>query len=487
MFATTAPAAPRALGDPRESNAPANYLLWVIVGMTLVRAIVGAVVPLIDDEAYYWLWAHHLDWSYLDHPPMVAYMVFLTTRLGDGELWIRLGPLLLGALTSYVLFLLGRDLFGARAGFIAAVLFQIVPVLAGGALLATPDAPLFLAWTVALRFVWQALHGQPRRWTAAGLALGLGLLSKLYMIFFALGVAVFLIRHARRWLARREPYAAAGLAAVLFLPVIYWNVTHNWAMVRFILYQRPGGTPHGLAGIEELLVQQFAFALLLFPAFAYAIYAAWVRRRDERFAYLFWTSVPVIGVTFLIAATTGAPHGNWVGPGYLGLAVVLGAVWNPLTALLASASAALVLYGFAVPFVAALPPLPGAEELYGWKEAAVRVEQERAVLPQPVVLVADRYQIAAQLAYYTRGTIPVTLLPCPNPASIWPPVEAFNDAQSITVIDARWAPTVVWDQYASRVEKETLLTVEFHGRPLRTFRIIRLHQLSPPRGCGRLK
>src|SRR2546428_12665036 len=135
-----------------DAGAFTRPLFWLIVGTTIFRGIVSATAPLIDDEAYYWLWAHHLDWSYLDHPPMIAYLVFLTTRFGDNAIWIRLGVLLLGAGTTYALFLLGRETFGARAGFIAAVLFQIAPVLAAGALVATPDSPLVLAWDPALRY-----------------------------------------------------------------------------------------------------------------------------------------------------------------------------------------------------------------------------------------------------------------------------------------------------------------------------------------------
>src|SRR5207249_11932447 len=101
-------------------------LLWLIVGTTIFRAIVGATIPLIDDEAYYWLCAHHLDWSYLDHPPMIAYIVLLTTRFGDDAIWIRLGALVLGAATTYALFLLGREVFSARTGFLAGVLFLVV-------------------------------------------------------------------------------------------------------------------------------------------------------------------------------------------------------------------------------------------------------------------------------------------------------------------------------------------------------------------------
>jgi dolichol-phosphate mannosyltransferase len=458
-------------------------LLWLLVATTIFRGIVGATLPFIDDEAYYWLWAHHLDWSYLDHPPMIAYIVFLTTHLGDAEIWIRLGPVVMGAATAYTLFLLGRDLFDARAGFIAAVLFQIVPVLTGGALLATPDSPLFLAWALAMRFVWQALHGSPRRWTAAGVVVGLGLLSKLTMVFHPVGVLVFLILYRRQWFTRAEPYLAALLAAILFLPVLYWNATHDWAMVRFILSERRGGTPHGLAGIEEVLIQQLLFALLLFPAFVVAAYLAWRRRADERFGYLLWTSLAPMVFTLLAAAAAGAPHGNWVGPG---LAIVLAAAWNRRAAVLAGITGALVVYGFIVPFVSALPPLPGAEGIYGWKEAAARVQQEARAFPgTPPVLVADRYQTAAQLAYYTRNAVPVVLLPCPNPASIWPKIQRFQGANSLTVIDARSTPDIQWSDYFVRVQELAPLTVQFNHRPLRTFRLLRLEGLSLKRTCGR--
>lgn len=464
-------------------TARSRQMLWVIIAAIVVRTIAAATTPLIDDEAYYWLWARHLDWSYLDHPPMVAYLLALTTRPGSTAVWIRLGPLLLGVATSYALFLLGRDLFGQRVGLIAAVLFQVVPVLAGAGMLATPDAPFFLAWTVALRYFWQALHGHPQRWPVAGIVLGLGLLSKLYMVFFAVGVVVFVLIYARRWVARREPYGALALTIMLFLPVIYWNAQHRWAMVDFIVHGRPPGTPVGVAGVVEILVQQFAFALLLAPAFLYALYAAWRRRRDDRYAYLFWTAAPTYAATVAFAAISGAPHGNWMGPSYLGLAVVLGALWNRAFFTLAAASGVILAAGLVAPFIPMLPPPPGSEEIYGWEEAAARVQQERATLSPNVGIVADRYQVAAQLAYYTRATLPVTLVPCPHPASIWAPGIDLNGKDAVAILDARWTPKVRWEQFATRVEEATPLTVTWHGRFLRTFRIWRLYQVTLPPEC----
>ena len=173
----------------------------------LLRAAAAGVAPLIDDEAYYWLWAQRLDWGYLDHPPLIAWLIALTTTVADSAFFIRVSALVAGALTSYVLFLLGRDLFGAPAGVAAAVLFQVVSVLAGAGLLATPDAPLLLCWALAMRFAWQALGGRSGRWLAAGLATGFGALSKMPMVLLPAGLALYVILRAPRSLRVWQAYA----------------------------------------------------------------------------------------------------------------------------------------------------------------------------------------------------------------------------------------------------------------------------------------
>ncbi len=459
-----------------------RFLVGFVLGATLLHILAAAATPLLDDEAYYWIWSRHLDLSYLDHPPVIAYLIFLTTRFGDSALWVRLGPILLGVATTYSMFLLGRELFDAQVGMIAAGLFQVVPILAGGTVVASPDAPLFLAWTIALRFVWQAVHERRNGWAGAGLTLGFGLLSKLHIIFLIAGIVLFLALYRSEWLGRPQPYRAAALAVLLFSPVVYWNFTHEWAMVRFILSERPL-VLGGVAGGVDLLVRQLSFTLLLFPVLCYALYVAWKRRRDERFAYLFWTSLPVIAIPLALGFFFGAARGTWLAPGYLSLAVVIGTFWNRVTASLAAATAAILGYVLLVPLMPGLP-IPASEELYGWQEATERVVQEARRTGRSPVLMADRYEVAALLTYYTRGAIPVALLPCPNPASIWPRVEEFRGASAVTVLDARWTPAFAWTRYFSNIEEATLLTLQFHARP-RTFRIFRLEQFTPDAACRR--
>ena len=62
---------------------PLTLGVWALAALTLVRLVVAATVPLAPDEAYYWVWSHHLQPGYLDAPPMVA-------------IWVRLGTLIAG-------------------------------------------------------------------------------------------------------------------------------------------------------------------------------------------------------------------------------------------------------------------------------------------------------------------------------------------------------------------------------------------------------
>ncbi|HEU5299019.1 MAG TPA: glycosyltransferase family 39 protein [bacterium] len=456
-------------------------LVWAIAAAVVLRAAAAATGPLIDDEAYYWLWAQRLAWGYLDHPPLVAWLIALTTVVRDTAWFIRLSPLVLGVATTYLLFLLGKEMNGVRGGLLAASLFQIVPVLAGAGLLATPDAALLAAWAAGIRFAWQALRGRPGRWLACGAAVGVGLLAKLTMAMLPLGLLLYAVLRARGALRRWEPYAAAALAAAIFSPVLFWNAAHGWAGVDYILHQRLAAAAPGITGVLKLLEEQMAFAALLLPAYVWALVAP-VLRRSEGLLFLLLTSVPIIVFPFIPAYAGAWPHGNWLAPAYLSLSVVLGIVWTRAVGAAALVNAAAIVYALATSAIPVLPLPPGAEEVYGWREAAVRARAEIAALGPGAVISADRYQVAAQLAYYAPG-VPVTLLPCPHPASIWTLPQAYTGRDAVALLDARWAPTVEWRAWAEDVEETPPLLIEARGRSLRTFRVMRLHGFHAAAGC----
>ncbi|HEY8614479.1 MAG TPA: glycosyltransferase family 39 protein, partial [Roseomonas sp.] len=211
-----------------------NPWIFALLGLTALRLGAAALLPLSPDEAYYWVWARDLQPGYLDHPPMVALWIAAGTALaGDGAFGIRLlGPIGL-ALASLALAdgadaLLPRQ----RPGRWAALLMNAMPVTNAGAVLMTPDTPLFVFWCLALWAV-ARLHasGNGRWWFAVGAFAGCALASKYTAVLFGAGLVFWLLAEptARRWWRDWRLYAGGALALGLFMPVVAWNATHGWA------------------------------------------------------------------------------------------------------------------------------------------------------------------------------------------------------------------------------------------------------------------
>lgn len=465
--------APGGVADAAVTAIPRNILgplVGIIAAGTLVRAAVAARLPITFDEAYYWVWAHHPAWGYLDQPPMIAYLILLTTRFGDAVIWVRLSALLLGAATSYVLFLFGREMFDDRVGLLAAALFQIVPILMAGGMTVLPEAPLYLAWVVVLRLGWQALHGRPGRWAGVGAAMGLGALSKFSMVWLGLGIVLHMCLDARSWLRRREPYQGALIALVLVLPVVYWNLHHDWANIRFVLDERP--RPHdGLAGFQTFWLT-LPYLLFLTPAYVWAFWTMLGRTRDERFRYLLWTSLPTVVVPILLAPL-GMTRGHWWGPVYLQLTIAVAALWNLSTSIMAACNVMLVAPAIALALLGLpqFPPLSSLYYLYGWDAAAQRVEHELARVDNGTVVVTDDYETAAALSYYGRGKLRVFLAGA-DPASVWP---RFADARGANGVGVTF-DEFPWHRCVRRSEEVAPEPVELHHRA----RIIRLYDLFAP-------
>ncbi len=460
-------------------------LVAVLLGGAALRLIAAALIPPLHDETYYWLWARHLALGYGDHPPMVAYLVYLATRLGDAPLFIRLPALLLGTATSYILFLLTRDVFGERPGLIAAGLSQVVPLLSLGGVLMLPDAPMLLAWALLLRLVWQALHGRPAVWAGAGLVAGLGLLSKLNVALLGVGIWLSLARTARPWLRRPEPYRATLIALLFFVPVVYWNATHGWVTLRFLLEGRSRiyPVPRGMPGVIVFSLP-LVLAGLLLPAYLWSFWVVWRHRADARFAYIFWTTLPTA-----LVALAGAPlaisRGHWLAPVFLALTVVLAARWNRILSWLGIGTAVLSLL-FAVQALHGLPvSLPGGRILQqyvnGYDEMTAQVRAEAAAIGPGTFVVTDRYQIAAQISYHTREFLPVLVIPLAG-ADVWEQPATFDGANAIgvTFLALPFYATTPLDAQRcfQRVEPLPPLTPAAGGRAAFTFRLMRLYGFS---------
>ena len=125
-------------------------IIIVLTIFTLIRFGLSLLFPLTADESYYWLWSKHLSLSYVDHPPMVAYLNFLTTFGHENIVMLRLGTVIITLLTSILIYFLAKKIFDEKVAFWSAVLFQILPHFVVVWLTMFVELPLALCWTAAL-------------------------------------------------------------------------------------------------------------------------------------------------------------------------------------------------------------------------------------------------------------------------------------------------------------------------------------------------
>lgn len=224
---------------------------WVVIALVAWWAAVAALVPVILDEAYYVAWSAHLARGYLDHPPMVAYLVAAARWVPGCPLAVRLGTLAAAAISVAAMFSLAgaSGLTRERDRVVMLVLRFGGFIGLGLGFLATPDAPLFAAWSVAFAEAAWALRGERRRWLTAGLAVGVGLWSKYTIVLLGPIFLWGLWRGDRRALASPWPYLGGVLALVVWSPQLHWNATHDWQTIQFQL-------GHGFRGGHRVESQQ---------------------------------------------------------------------------------------------------------------------------------------------------------------------------------------------------------------------------------------
>jgi dolichol-phosphate mannosyltransferase len=220
--------------------------IWLVAYLALLRLAYGGVIELLHEEGYYWNYAQHLDIGYYDHPPMVAWLVAaFTGLLGDHEWAVRAGALLSGGVAAGYAAALAAAIGGRPRAISAVLLVALLPGFFTAGLLMMPDAPLVACWAAALYYLYRALIVErPGAWYAAGVCVGLGLLSKYTMALLALSVVAYVLAspRARTWLRRPQPYVAALLAALLFAPVIVWNAQRQWVSFEYQSLERIHGS-----------------------------------------------------------------------------------------------------------------------------------------------------------------------------------------------------------------------------------------------------
>lgn len=399
-------------------------LLLCALGLFLWRLTVipQLGISLYVDEAQYWTWAQAPDWGYFSKPPMVAWAIWLGSRLfGDGEMGVRAVSALAYPLTAWLIYRLVHRLFRtephaeAMAGW-AGLTYAALPMVSLGAWLITTDAFLILFWTLALYALTFALDsGRWRHWLLLGLAIGLGLLSKYSMVFFGLGLAAYLVMTPgrRHLFIDPRPWGAALVAGLVVLPNVLWNAGHRFVSFEHTaeISQLDRALVHPDALLEFFLAQFAVFGPITFAGLLILAVRPRTWLADDRLRLLAAFALAPLAA-FLGLSLLSRAFANWGAFAYAGGAALVAAHWV-MTNRRRWLAAALALHLVLAAGMYHLHDLTGAlgieltrktdpyGRLTGYRALGAEVAKRLAAQPG-VRLVGDDRKLFALMSYYAR-------------------------------------------------------------------------------------
>src|SRR5215216_2667330 len=162
-----------AAAPPATATAERADGLWALAAVAAITAarlvwLAVSQTDLYPDEAQYWFWAQHPAFGYYSKPPLIAWLIALTTFLfGDGEFAVRLSAQLLHAVAAGFVYGIGARLYDGRVGFWAALAYASGPGVSLSAFVISTDAALLPCWAAALYAFIRAREPGGERWWAA--------------------------------------------------------------------------------------------------------------------------------------------------------------------------------------------------------------------------------------------------------------------------------------------------------------------------------
>lgn len=295
-------------------------IFYLIALFTLLRLLVSPFFGLGVDEAHYVLYARYLDWSYLDHPPLVGWLhAILFYTVGTNEFFTRLPAILLFAATSYLAYLfILRLTQSIRVSLFSVLALNASWMLNALGVMLLPDSILLLLVFLLITVTERILRTKgPLDFIFLGIVLGLMGLAKYTAILLVPPLILFLALK-KRYDIIFSPYMfiSAFIALLMIMPVIYWNITHDFISFRYQGSHVFGSMSKGLSNFAESLAAQIgAYSPFLFCVAVYGFFKSIRSQQDSlRLAVLFGGTILVF---FLVTSISERTLPHWPSMFYL--------------------------------------------------------------------------------------------------------------------------------------------------------------------------
>ena len=303
---------------------PEKNAYTIIILLALFSTVYNAFVPLHGDEAYYWVWSKHLQAGYYDHPPMIAFMLYLTDFISQSEWGVRLVNVVSMSTAALYIFKLTKLLSDEKTALNAVLIFSSVILTHAGFILTTPDSPLILFWSLSLYYSYRAVFlGEKKDFILTGLFIGAMMLSKYTAILYVAGLIIFMLLKRRDLFLNPYMYLAVLIASIVVAPMLWWNYQHDWISFNFQLQHGSTETFEIYPNLAlEFLGGQFG---IFSPVFAGVLFGFLIKDKlyfkDEKLFFIA-LSVIITLLFFLYKSLYTRMELNYGAPSYIGGAVL---------------------------------------------------------------------------------------------------------------------------------------------------------------------
>ncbi len=212
-----------------------NRFLWLLIVIKLILPffLQNSFYQPHRDEYLYLAEAHHMSWGYMEVPPLLSLLAWITNFFGGSMFWIRIWPDLFGALT----FLLAGKIIISLGGKTFALLLGSLPFILDGYMrlffLFMPNFLDVFFWTLIAFSLIRYVQTEKNKWLYwFGVAAGLGMMSKYSVAFYIISIlAGMLLTKNRKVFANKHFYYASLIALLIFLPNILWQYKHRFPVI----------------------------------------------------------------------------------------------------------------------------------------------------------------------------------------------------------------------------------------------------------------
>jgi len=319
---------------PEIRSIPAASLLrsfWIVGGaLTFFKIFVLVVSPgeLGPDESQYWFWSKDFAFGYFSKPPLIAWVIGMTTGVfGNAEWAVRLSSPLFHFGTAAFLYITAQKLYGARIAFWVGLGWLTIPGVILSSYLITTDASLLFFWSGALFLFLRIVASEKAPaldFALLGAMIGLGLLSKYAMIYFpaAIAFAVLFDPPVRQKILRPPLAMTAIIATLLIAPNIWWNAQNDFQTLVHTAananWAAPFSNPQKFLSFfaaQFAIVGIIPFAALLYMAARWqSIKADGERATAQMRLLMIFALTPLVIVS--LEAIISRAHANWAATAY---------------------------------------------------------------------------------------------------------------------------------------------------------------------------